>query len=146
MKLGIEDLASVKPGNLESSKNLQKVFGSERGVGVEDKASHQKPTFHDSTCTKVSGGFEEEALVMPPTKINISYHTVGQQSSSRTPRFTNFKFATKMQRMSTLIFCSISFHILLIPTLYSSYHYKFKNIAMIQLKSDNYFHNFIISN
>ena len=113
---------------------------------MEEKASHPKTTFHDSMCTKVSGGFEEKVLVMPPTKIHISYHTVGQQGSRRTPRITNFKFVTKMQRMSTLILCSISFHILLIPTLYSSYHYKFENIAMIQLKSDNYFHNFIISN
>ena len=56
-----------------------------------DEVRRPRTSCHASIRTKVSGGFD------PATKIQISYHTVRQLGSSRTPRITGYKCVTYTQ-------------------------------------------------
>ena len=62
-----------------------------------DEVRHLRTSCHASIRAKVSGGVEDWVLETPQTEIQISYHTVRQKGSSRTPIITSSKFVTYTQ-------------------------------------------------
>ena len=70
--------------------------GSKGGGGFRgDELRHPRTSCIASMDTKISGGYEDWALVTARNK--SSYHTVRQQGSSRAPKITGSKIVNYTQ-------------------------------------------------